>query len=364
MPTKEFTKASLNTAKTHQILQPDLGVVPESASNIALPEDMNGHGIRLLRLLGSGTYGSVYLGEGVISGSRVAVKIIPKKADGEPSSALVEVETLSELKHPNIIKHYSVQETSAETRIVMRLAENGDLLRRTLDAGKHSESKARQFFTQILKAVAHAHEQGWIHRDIKLENILLDGADNALLADWGLACRWSPRSFLEESVGSLHYASPEIVRGACYVGPEVDSWSLGVVLYALVVGAFPFGDNAEAVVAGALLNPVRCVRRVRGTHPWSSGARPPKTVDCRAGSAAPVHHRRQMDCTALGLSYPWRRPVGASNEIASHLRREAFPLQSKIVQEGEGAAERRALLPAEACRQLEELTSFPRIEFP
>jgi serine/threonine protein kinase len=267
------------------------------------------NGIRLLRPLGSGSYGSVYLGEDVLSGARVAVKVIPTKADEEElSSALNEVEALRQLKHPNIIEQYSVQENASETRIVMRFAENGDLLHHTMAVGKHSEAKARRLFTQTLKAVAHAHKNGWIHRDIKLENILLDGSENALLADWGFACRWSPNTFLEESVGSIHYASPEIVRGASYIGPEVDCWSLGVVLYALVAGAFPFGDNAHAIVAGRYRIPAfvsaECAALIRGLleldprkrltaeealrHPFITGAESTPQRSCSMICASPL----------------------------------------------------------------------------
>lgn len=206
--------------------------------------------IRLVRLLGRGSYGTVYLGEDVARGGRVAVKIISTDSEEALSSVRNEIEALQELKHPNIIELFSVQETETDTRIIMRFAEKGDLLSLMLESRKLSELRARKLFAQILRGVAYAHRHSWIHRDLKLENILLDCDDNAFLADWGLSCRWNPRSFLQESVGSMHYASPEIVSGSLYVGPEVDSWSLGVILYAMVVGAFPFGDNPHAIIAG------------------------------------------------------------------------------------------------------------------
>jgi serine/threonine protein kinase len=204
-------------------------------------------GLRFIRELGRGNYGCVHLAE-TMDGKLVAVKKIAKKTSADDGRIQKEVEAMSQLQHPNIIKLIDSYETEHTHCIVMQYAPKGDLLQLALSTKRIEESKARIIIRQLLEAVAYAHSHGWIHRDIKLENILLDENENVLLGDWGFATRWSQYGFLRESIGSLHYASPEIVSSCSYRGPEVDCWSVGVVLYSCVVGAFPFGDNVEAIL--------------------------------------------------------------------------------------------------------------------
>jgi len=103
-----------------------------------------------------------------------------------------------------------------------------------------SENKFREIFKQIIEGLCYAHSEGWIHRDIKPENILLSSNSQVLITDWGFACKWNEDAYIYRSYGSLLYSSPEIVQGKKYIGPEVDCWSLGCVLYACIAGALPF----------------------------------------------------------------------------------------------------------------------------
>jgi serine/threonine protein kinase len=206
-------------------------------------------GLRFIRELGRGNYGCVHLAE-TMDGKLVAVKKIAKNTCTDDGKIQNEIEAMSHLQHRNIVQLISSHETDHAHCIVMQYAPKGDLLWRALSVKRLGEPAAKMLIRQLLEAVEYAHSHGWIHRDIKLENILLDENDNVLLADWGFATRWNPYEFLRESIGSLHYASPEIVSNRSYRGPEVDCWSVGVVLYACVVGAFPFGDNVEAILKG------------------------------------------------------------------------------------------------------------------
>jgi serine/threonine protein kinase len=114
--------------------------------------------------------------------------------------------------------------------------------------GKFSEAEACEIFHHLIDAIEYIHNAGYIHRDIKLDNILVDNG-KLLLSDWGFASSWRQDKLHTSYPGSPNYCSPEIIMGIPYVGPEVDIWSLGVVLFAMVAGRLPFADNS-AIRAG------------------------------------------------------------------------------------------------------------------
>jgi serine/threonine protein kinase len=120
--------------------------------------------------------------------------------------------------------------------------------------GRFNESEASTLFLQLVDAIEHTHNAGFVNRDIKLDNILIkDG--RLVVGDWGFASTWSKDKKHVSSVGSLKYCSPEIVNGRPYVGPEVDVWSLGVVLYSLITGRLPFnGATVRTDISAARFN--------------------------------------------------------------------------------------------------------------
>lgn len=122
----------------------------------------------------------------------------------------------------------------------MEYASGGDLRDFVNNNDLLPESFARRLFVPIANALHFAHNSGFVHRDLKLENILLDEFDSTKIADWGFASRWSPSTKLTDPVGSLFYCAPELLSCRQYSGPECDSWSLGVILFALVTGTLPF----------------------------------------------------------------------------------------------------------------------------
>ena len=126
--------------------------------------------------------------------------------------------------------------------------------------GRLPEPEARFFFQQIVAGVEHAHFHGVVHRDLKPENVLLDRAGNVKLADFGLSNRTLDGSLLSTSCGSPNYAAPEVISGHLYAGPEVDVWSCGVILYALLCGSLPFDDDSipslfRKIKAGSFTEP-------------------------------------------------------------------------------------------------------------
>nr|KAF6397474.1 NUAK family kinase 2 [Rousettus aegyptiacus] len=209
------------------------------------------HRYEFLETLGKGTYGKVKKAR-ESSGRLVAIKSIRKdkiKDEQDLMHIRREIEIMSSLNHPHIIAIHEVFENSSKIVIVMEYASRGDLYDYISERQRLSERDARHFFRQIVSAVHYCHQNGVVHRDLKLENILLDASGNIKIADFGLSNLYHQGKFLQTFCGSPLYASPEIVNGKPYTGPEVDSWSLGVLLYILVHGSMPFdGQDHKTLV--------------------------------------------------------------------------------------------------------------------
>ncbi|CAK5034432.1 unnamed protein product [Meloidogyne enterolobii] len=202
------------------------------------------HRFEITAKLGSGTYGKVSLAFDHKTEREVAVKLIKKSAI-ENKQDLVrirrEIRIMSMLNHPNLIQIYEVFENKDKIILVMEYASGGELYDYVSKNGSLSEQEARRIFRQITSAVLYCHKNKVAHRDLKLENILLDSNNNAKIADFGLSNYFGQRNkLLSTFCGSPLYASPEIINGTPYKGPEVDCWSLGILLYTLVYGSMPF----------------------------------------------------------------------------------------------------------------------------
>ncbi|KAL7302382.1 hypothetical protein TKK_0005041 [Trichogramma kaykai] len=206
----------------------------------------------IIKKLGQGTYGKVQLGINKETGQEVAIKTI-KKCKIETEADLVrirrEIQIMSSVHHPNIIHIYEVFENREKMVLVMEYAAGGELYDYLSEHKVLTEVEARRIFRQISTAIFYCHKHKICHRDLKLENILLDQNGNAKIADFGLSNVFNEQGLLSTFCGSPLYASPEIVNGTPYLGPEVDCWSLGVLLYTLVYGAMPFdGTNFKHLV--------------------------------------------------------------------------------------------------------------------
>ncbi|KAM4628301.1 serine/threonine-protein kinase SIK2 isoform 2-T2 [Polymixia lowei] len=198
------------------------------------------------RTLGKGNFAVVKLARHRITKTEVAIKIIDKtQLDAVNLEKIYrEVQIMKMLDHPHIIKLYQVMETKNMLYLVTEYAKNGEIFDYLAKHGRLSELEARRKFWQILSAVEYCHNRNIVHRDLKAENLLLDGHMNIKIADFGFGNFFQPGEPLATWCGSPPYAAPEVFEGQQYEGPQLDIWSMGVVLYVLVCGALPFdGPN-------------------------------------------------------------------------------------------------------------------------
>ncbi|CAG9461583.1 unnamed protein product [Pedinophyceae sp. YPF-701] len=177
---------------------------------------------------------------------KVAIKILNKKkikAMEMDEKVRREIKILRLFMHPHIIRLYEVMDTASDIYVVMEYVKSGELFDYIVEKGRLMEDEARHFFQQIISGVEYCHRHMVVHRDLKPENILLDAKMNVKIADFGLSNVMRDGHFLKTSCGSPNYAAPEVISGKMYAGPEVDVWSCGVILYALLCGSLPFDDE-------------------------------------------------------------------------------------------------------------------------
>uniref|UniRef100_K4AAY4 non-specific serine/threonine protein kinase n=4 Tax=Setaria TaxID=4554 RepID=K4AAY4_SETIT len=197
----------------------------------------------VIRDIGSGNFGVAKLVRDVTTKELFAVKFIER---GQKIDEHVQREIMNHrsLKHPNIIRFKEVVLTPTHLAIVMEYAAGGELFERICTAGRFSEDEARFFFQQLISGVSYCHSMQVCHRDLKLENTLLDGsvAPRLKICDFGYSKSSVLHSQPKSTVGTPAYIAPEVLSRKEYDGKVADVWSCGVTLYVMLVGAYPFED--------------------------------------------------------------------------------------------------------------------------
>ncbi|CAG7924475.1 unnamed protein product [Penicillium olsonii] len=231
--------------------------------------------------LGEGEFGKVKLGWKRDGSIQVAIKLIRRDTLGHNPSRLPkiyrEISILRELAHPNIVRLHEMVETDRHIGIIMEYASGGELFDYILNNRYLKDNSARRLFAQLVSGVGYLHKKGIVHRDLKLENLLLDRNRNIIITDFGFANTFDPVDPLDEEIeynltnkeyvkrkrldktganghrrgdlmqtscGSPCYAAPElVVSDSLYTGRKVDVWSCGVILYAMLAGYLPFDDD-------------------------------------------------------------------------------------------------------------------------
>uniref|UniRef100_A0A3B4GMC1 non-specific serine/threonine protein kinase n=1 Tax=Pundamilia nyererei TaxID=303518 RepID=A0A3B4GMC1_9CICH len=214
------------------------GVRPARSSEE--PQQPHVGNYRLLKTIGKGNFAKVKLARHMLTGREVRCTVMLT------IFLFREVRIMKILNHPNIVKLFEVIETERTLYLVMEYASGGEVFDYLVAHGRMKEKEARAKFRQIVSAVQYCHQKHIVHRDLKAENLLLDADMNIKIADFGFSNEFTLGNKLDTFCGSPPYAAPELFQGKKYDGPEVDVWSLGVILYTLVSGSLPFdGQNLK-----------------------------------------------------------------------------------------------------------------------
>merc|ERR1719253_480037 len=206
--------------------------------------------------IGEGTFGKVKLGTHVLTGEKVAVKVLEKERIVEVEDVgrvAREIHILKLLRHPHVIQLYEIVETTRQLYLLMEYASGGELFDYIVANARVKELEACKFFHQILTAVEKIHSMQVAHRDLKPENLLLDEHRNIKIVDFGLSNTFQDGALLKTACGSPCYAAPEMIAGKKYVPSLCDIWSCGVILFALICGYLPFEDQNTACLYKKIL---------------------------------------------------------------------------------------------------------------
>lgn len=204
-------------------------------------------------LLGSGKHGEVRKAIHNDSGRAVALKAISKSAVAKDKT-WSEIKAMQKLRHPNVVRLFDVIETPTHTVLVLEFLTGGELFDYLVSRTRLSEREAQKFIRQTLKALSYCHHAGIVHRDLKLENLLLDEDSSIKIADFGFSNMYFEDQLMSTFAGTVAYAPPEIILNERYPGPPADIWCLGVIIYTILVGKMPFQDDNEAILFQKIIN--------------------------------------------------------------------------------------------------------------
>lgn len=363
------------------------------------------------KTLGKGSYSTVKRAYHIATRNEVAIKILTLGTRCDMEDIEREIAILKLLKHPNIIQLIDVihgeegdeergeRETntgepnykafsSKKVYLVFELVNGGDLFDYTIARGRLAEREARRIMREVVSAVAYCHSNMVVHRDIKLENLLMDKDGHARIADFGMSGIMQTGLKMNSFCGSPIYMSPEIVQGLGY-GPGVDIWSLGVVLYAIVVGCTPWKidkskagmvEDLDAVLRGEFTYPPdvklspECKELIslmlvpetakRATieqimyHPWlTEGYGQPVTVPMNVVPVVEVNELILKHMMAMGYSEAQTRKA-ISDDIPSPAR---MVYQHMVHQLEENGDNYHPSIPATPRRHSRHSSASPRL---
>ena len=209
------------------------------------------------RVIGRGAFGKVNIGLNILTGRIVAIKSFNKKNiinEASKNKILYETNLMRGLCHPSVTKILETFECEKYMLIIMEYISGGNLQNFVKKRRKLCEKTAKILFRQIIQGIRYIHSRGIVHRDIKLENILLDLNNIIKICDFGVGKLIKPNTILKDQCGTPVYMAPEILKGNGYKGFPVDVWSAGVALYIMLSGTLPFNKDKDHDLEYSILN--------------------------------------------------------------------------------------------------------------
>ncbi|KAI0399189.1 kinase-like protein [Xylaria palmicola] len=204
------------------------------------------------KLIGKGSFGKVYLAHHKLTNGS---KVVLKSANKDDANLAREIHHHRQFVHPHIARLYEVIVTESLVWLVLEYCPGDELYNYLIKHGPLPVDKVQKTFTQLVGAVSYVHQQSCVHRDLKLENILLDKHENVKLVDFGFTREYEGKSnYLQTFCGTVCYSAPEMLKGEKYAGEKVDVWSLGVILYAILCGELPFDDDDDNITRTKILS--------------------------------------------------------------------------------------------------------------
>lgn len=304
---------------TMEIPTPDPRTFDETTRPFA--EAISAH-FSMKREIGRGGMGVVFLARDRRLDRLVAIKTLPPQLSADPDLRerfLRETRTAGGMAHPNIVPIHGADEIGGHVYFVMSFIDGESLAARLRSSGRIEPRTAARYLRDVASALAHAHQRGIIHRDIKAENILIERAtDRALVTDFGIArlAEATPLTITGQVLGTVHYVSPEQVSGDT-VDARSDIYSLGVVGFMALTGRFPFNaDVASAVLVAHVTKPAPPVNAINAEVPAALSA----IVD-RCLAKDPARRYASADDLLAALDGYLASPPG----------KEAQPTERKIV---------------------------------
>jgi len=268
----------------------------------------------MLKHLGTGSFATVHLAKDIKTGDLVAMKFIDKVnfVGPEADSIYEEIKLMKSIKHKNIVKLIDVIETSTVLCIVMEYCENGELYDMIVENFQNfTNDDKKKIFKELVEAVKYLHENNISHRDLKVENVLLDKDNNVKLADFNLATRFQPNELFTHRCGSEEYTSPEIVTRKAYDPRLTDIWALGIILYAIVVGHLPFyHKNGEKIQS--MYHRIAMVN-----YKFPSGVEIDKDAKNLIGSILKYTPQSRASLDQI-LAHPWLQNINTDEKPAYH----------------------------------------------
>ncbi|XP_049533697.1 sperm motility kinase-like [Anopheles darlingi] len=283
--------------------------------------------------IGRGNFSRVKLAVHQLTKDKVAIKVVDtSRLDAKALRMLSrEVSTLECVYHPFILRLFEVIETLGKIHLISEWVQGGELYNRITEVGPLKEPHAALLFQQLLLAVKHLHSLGFVHRDIKAENVLLVSEERIKLADFGFSTQLAngPWQHLDTFCGSPPYAAPELFSDDHYIGGPVDIWALGILLYFMLEGCMPFKAPTVPLLRTAVLKgefvistklSVPCSRVIQRILVHTPSRRPTieQLLECQWFKYAQEAARRNAQATEATAN---RQPAVAAAKSNAHVPR-------------------------------------------